>query len=165
MTTPAERALEIFQQQIGVKQPPGEWHCVDQEQIDRFAEATLDHNYIHIDPERAASSPFKTTIAHGFLTLSLLSYLVKTIPRSGSDPFQDLVLAINYGLDRVRFVRPVKVGSGIRARRVILGAELKDPHTIQIKQRITVETAGEEKPACVAVWLTRLTYHREEFRP
>ena len=130
--------------EIGV----GEWHTVTQEQVDQFADATLDHQWIHIDAEKAAAGPFGTTIAHGFLTLSLLVALAPSAEIPG------VKMAINYGLDRVRFISPVPVGSRIRARSV-----LKDVHEagggIQTKNEVTVEIAGQEKPALVAEWLGR----------
>ena len=130
--------------EIGV----GEWHTVTQEQVNQFADATLDHQWIHVDPEKAAAGPFGTTIAHGFLTLSLLVELAPAVEIPGAK------MAINYGLDRVRFISPVPVGSKIRARSV-----LRDVHEagggIQTKNEVTVEIEGQEKPALVAEWLGR----------
>jgi len=159
MSSKAEAALAIFQGRVGQEEGVGEWHTVDQKQIDRFADATLDHQFIHVDPEKAAElSPYKVTIAHGFLTLSMVVYLGASIPHADPAAYAGLTMGINYGLDRVRFPSPVKVNSRIRARRTLVSAELKTPSVIQLKQKVTVEVEGEGKPVCVAEVLTRLVY-------
>jgi acyl dehydratase len=159
MSSKAEAALALFQSNAGREEGVGEWHRVGQQQIDRFADATLDHQFIHVDPEKSAKlSPYKVTIAHGFLTLSLVVHLGGSIPPLEPRAYEGVVMGVNYGLDRVRFPSPVKVDSRIRSRRELLSAELKAPNTIQLKQRVTVEIEGEEKPACVAETLTRLVY-------
>ena len=159
MPSKAEQALEIFRKNLGSEEGVGEWHTVDQAQIDRFADATLDHQFIHIDPEKSAKlSPYKVTIAHGFLTLSLVVHLGKTVPPLDPRAYEGVVMGVNYGLDKVRFPSPVKVDSRVRARRELVSAELKNPNTIQLKQRVTVEIDGEEKPGCVAETLSRLMY-------
>jgi acyl dehydratase len=159
MATHAEQAAEIFRKRIGMEEPPGEWLRVEQSRIDQFADATLDHQFIHVDPERAKQTPFGTTIAHGFLTLSLIVHLQSTI-RAETDPkaYQGLAMGVNYGLDRVRFMSPVKSNARIRARRTLTGVDLVNPNTLQLKQKVTVEIDGESKPACVAESLTRLIY-------
>jgi acyl dehydratase len=98
------------------------------------------------------------TIAHGFLTLSMLSYLVKSIPQSTPNPYEGVATMINYGLDRVRWPTPVRVNSRIRAHRQLVEADLKDERTIQLKHVVTVELEGSDKPACVAEWLSRVIY-------
>ncbi len=159
MPSQAELAREIFQGYVGKEEGVGEWHTVDQKQIDLFADATLDHQFIHVDPEKSAQlSPYKVTIAHGFLTLSLIVHLGASIPPVDAKAYQGLVMGVNYGLDRVRFPNPVKVNSRVRAHRKLDSAELKAPNTIQTKQTITVEIEGEAKPGCVAETLTRLIY-------
>ena len=159
MSHAAERALERFQARIGVEEPPGSWHTVDQAQINAFADTTLDRQFIHTDPVAAAEkSPYGVTIAHGFLTLSMLSHLVGSIPRPTPDPYEGAATLINYGLDRVRWPTPVKVDSRIRVRRELTSAELKDDNTVQLKHLVTVDIEGTEKPACVAEWLTRAIY-------
>ncbi len=159
MSQQAQHALELFQKQRGIEEPPGPWFSVDQERINAFADATLDRQYIHVDPARAASqSPYGMTIAHGFLTLSLLSHLVGSLPPPEPNPYAGAATLINYGLDRVRWPTPVKVNARIRTQRTLLEAELKDPRTIQLKSRITIEIDGEPKPACVAEWLTRVIF-------
>ena len=159
MATKAEAALEIFQKHIGSEEGVGEWFAIDQERINAFADATLDHQFIHIDPEKSAQlSPYKVTIAHGFLTLSMVVHLGKTIPVCDTKAYEGVVMGVNYGLDKVRFPAPVKVNSRVRARRELISVELKAPNTLQMKQRITVEIEGEPKPGCAAETLTRLIY-------
>jgi acyl dehydratase len=133
-------------EEIGVS----EWIEITQERITQFAEATEDRQWIHVDPARAATeSPFKTTIAHGFLTLSLVSVMLrKAITITG------VRMAINYGSNRVRFVAPVPSGSKVRGRFVLAGME-ETGGGVQATWSITVEREGEQKPACVAEWLVR----------
>jgi len=159
MATAAETALERFQKVVGTEEGVGDWHTITQQQIDQFADATLDHQFIHVDPEKSAQlSPYKVTIAHGFLTLSLVVHLGKSVPAADPKAYEGVVMGVNYGLDKVRFPSPVKVDSRVRARRELVSAELKAPNTIQLKQRVTVEIDGEDKPGCVAELLTRLVY-------
>ena len=159
MASKAEQALEVFRKHLGAEEGVGEWHTIDQEQIDRFADATLDHQFIHVDPEKSAQlSPYKVTIAHGYLTLSMVVHLGASVPPVDPKAYEGVIMGVNYGLDRVRFPSPVKVDSRIRARRELLEAELKAPNTIQIKQRVSVEIEGEDKPGCVAETLARLVY-------
>jgi len=159
MPTNAEKALAIFEKHIEGEEKLGDWHTVDQAQINAFADATLDHQFIHIDPEQSAKmSPYKVTIAHGFLTLSLVVHLGKTVPREDDAAYAGVVMGVNYGLDKVRFPNPVKVDSKIRARRTLISVELKNPTTLQLKQRVTIEIDGEAKPGCVAETLTRMIY-------
>lgn len=159
MPTKAEAALEIFKKNLGADEGVGDWHQVTQDQINQFADATLDHQFIHVDPEKSAKlSPYKVTIAHGFLTLSLVVHLQKSIPQLDPKAYAGVVMGVNYGLDKVRFPNPVKVDARVRARRELLEADLKSPTTIQLKQRVTVEIEGEEKPGCVAETLARLIY-------
>ena len=127
-----------------------EWLDVTQERIDRFAEATEDRQWIHVDGARAAEeSPFTTTIAHGFLTLSLVSALGQRAMRVG-----DIRMAINYGLNRVRFMAPVPAGSRIRGRFTPMAVSAEGG-SVQITWRVTIEREHVEKPCCVAEWLVR----------
>ena len=127
-----------------------DWFEIDQDRINNFAEATGDFQYIHVDEERAAETPFGATIAHGFLTLSLLS---KLSSMSGGIKLENSVMGINYGLNKVRFLNPVKVNSKIRARFELISAEEKKPNHYLLKHNVTVEIEGEEKPALIADWL------------
>jgi acyl dehydratase len=134
-----------------VGQPIGvsDWIEVGQERIDQFADATDDHQFIHIDQALAARTPFGGTIAHGFLSLSLLSRMaadVMLIPDTTK-------MAVNYGLDRVRFLAPVKSGKRVRGHFTLEGAEEKAPGQLLVKHQVTVEIEGEEKPALTAQWL------------
>jgi acyl dehydratase len=155
----AAAALAKFEKLVGSEEGVGEWFAVDQDRIDLFADATLDHQFIHVDPEKAAKlSPYKVTIAHGFLTLSLIPHLGGKIPPPDPTAYQGIVMGVNYGLEKVRFPAPVKVGSKVRARRTLASVERKAPNTLQLKQVVTIEIEGDTKPACVAETLTRLVY-------
>jgi acyl dehydratase len=159
MASKAEQGHAILQGYVGKDEGVGEWFVMDQARINLFADATLDHQFIHIDPERSAKlSPYKVTVAHGFLTLSMVVHLGKSVPPLAPEAYQGVVMGVNYGLDKVRFPSPVKVNSKIRARRELVSADLVAPNTVQLKQRVTVEVEGEAKPACVAETLTRLIY-------
>jgi acyl dehydratase len=140
---------ELIGEELGVSQ----WMAITQERVDAFADATDDHQWIHVDPERAAQTPFGGTIAHGFLTLSLVVPLAGQVPLDVGEPR----MGINYGLDRVRFPAPVPVGSRIRAR-VRLDAVDEVAGGIQVKRTVTMEVEGSEKPAMVAETLTRYYY-------
>jgi acyl dehydratase len=122
---------------------------VTQEQIDLFAEATGDHQWIHVDPARAATGPFGTTIAHGFLTLSILPMLVSSISK-----VEGIRMGINYGLNRVRFPAPVKVGSRVRAT-TTLKEVTEIPGGVQAINEVLIEIEGSDKPACVAESVVR----------
>ena len=159
MSSTAEDGYAVFQTYLGKRDEPGAWLQITQARIDQFADCTLDRQFIHVDPEACAkASPFGVPIAHGFLTLSLLPYLESTTPRSRPEAYEGVVMGINYGLDRVRFPSPVRVGSRVRAHRRLLSAELKDANTIQLKHEVSVEIDGHDKPACVAETLSRLVY-------
>jgi acyl dehydratase len=127
-----------------------DWLTVDQKRIDLFADATGDHQWIHVDPERAAAGPFKTTIAHGYLTLSLLPVLVTQVYR-----VDGVRMAVNYGLNRVRFPAPVPVGSRVRAG-VELGTVTPVDGGVQVTAQVTVDIDGAAKPCCVAEAVSRL---------
>jgi acyl dehydratase len=129
------------------------WVEVGQERIDTFAEAIDDPQWIHVDPERAKSSPFGGTIAHGFLTLSLLSHLSE---RTFS--FSDRRMGVNYGLNRVRFTSPVKSGSRVRARFTLANYEPIDGNGVQVTWNTVVEIEGSDRPALVAEWIGRHYY-------
>ncbi len=129
---------------IGTELGAGEWIEIDQSRIDLFADATGDHQWIHVDPERAAAGPFGGPIAHGFLTLSLLPALQDGLLEVG-----DVAMAVNYGLDRVRFLQPVPAGSRVRASSVITNAE-QTSMGVRLSQQVTVEIEGQDKPALVA---------------
>lgn len=135
---------------IGKETGVSDWIEIGQGRIDAFAEVTEDRQFIHIDPEAAKATPFGTTIAHGFLTLSMLSRLA-----SGSVLVcEGVKMGVNYGFDKVRFVAPVKSGKRIRGRFTLMSAEEKLPGTWSFKYGVKVEIEGEDRPALVAEWLT-----------
>ncbi|MBP6479501.1 MAG: MaoC family dehydratase [Pseudomonadales bacterium] len=135
---------------IGGELGVSEWIRIEQARVNAFADTTEDHQFIHVDPERAAATPFGGTIAHGFLTLSLLPRMMEDI----GGGMADAVMGLNYGFDKIRFLAPVKVNSRVRARAKLLDVQEKVPNQFLIKQEITVEIENETKPALVAEWLT-----------
>jgi acyl dehydratase len=158
MATNGENAYEVLKAAVGQHEGVSEWFEVDQARIDAFAEVTEDRQFIHVDPEKSARlSPYGTTIAHGFLTLSMLSHFASTVPQDPAS-LEGVVMGVNYGFEKVRFVAPVPVGSRIRASSVLSGVEQKDPNTLQVTRTMTVEVEGGSKPALVAEWVTRAIY-------
>lgn len=144
-------SIEELRSLVGQEVATGDWFEVSQERINQFAEATGDHQWIHLDTERAKTeSPYGTTIAHGFLTLSLLSHL---IARTAQIKFP-VKMGINYGLNKVRFVSAVPAGAKIRPRLVLKNLE-DIPDGQQLTWAVTIEREGSEKPCCVAEWLVR----------
>ena len=142
-------SLDEIRARIGSEVGVSSWLTIDQARIDAFAEATEDRQFIHTDPSAAAQTPFGGTIAHGFLTLSLLS-------RMAADAMlipDGVRMAVNYGLDRVRFLAPVRSGSRVRGRFTLDSIEEKVPGQVLMRHIVTVEIEGEEKPALTAVWL------------
>ena len=135
---------------VGTKYEPSEWIEVTQDRINTFADCTEDHQFIHIDQEAAAKTPFGGTIAHGFLTLSLLS---KMIEGNGVIP-ENPVMGINYGFEKVRFLAPVRAGKRIRGHFEVKAVDQKDDNGFLITQSVSVEIEGEETPALVAEWLS-----------
>lgn len=141
--------LDEIRSRIGQEMGVSAWILIDQARIDAFAEATLDRQFIHVDPGAAGQTPFGGTIAHGFLTLSLLSRMAAdaiSVP-------EGLKMAVNYGFDRVRFLAPVRSGKRVRGRFTLDSAEEKAPGQWLMRHRVTVEIEGEEKPALTAEWL------------
>ena len=143
---PIEEIQKMVGQEIGVS----EWFEISQERINNFAEATNDHQFIHVDPEAAKSTPWGTTISHGFLTLSLLSYMST---EAGLAP-ENFAMAINYGLDKVRFIEAVPVNSRIRANSKLLEVQDKKGGRWLLKSGITIEIENVDKPAAIIEALT-----------
>jgi acyl dehydratase len=142
-------SLDEIRSQIGQEIGVSNWLAVDQARIDAFADATEDRQFIHVDADTAAQTPFGGTIAHGFLSLSLLSRMAAeamVLP-------DGLKMAVNYGLDRVRFLAPVKSGKRVRGRFVLDSVAEKAPGQILLRHTVTVEIEGENKPALTAEWL------------
>ena len=141
--------LEDIRSKVGEEVGVSSWLEMDQQRINEFADATEDRQFIHTDPDAASQTPFRTTIAHGFLTLSMLSRMAAEamlVPDS-------IRMAVNYGLDRVRFVAPVRSGKRIRGRFRLDSVEEKGPGQLLLRHTVTVEIEGEEKPALTAEWL------------
>src|SRR3954466_5980227 len=142
-------SIEEIRDKVGTEIGISDWILVDQARIDAFAAATEDRQFIHIDTEAAAKTPFGGTIAHGFLSLSLLS-------RMGAEAMlipEGVKMAVNYGLDRVRFLAPVKSGARVRGRFTLDSVEEKAPGQVLMRHTVTVEIEGLDKPALTAVWL------------
>ena len=138
-----------IKEKVGAEIGLSDWILIDQARIDTFAEVTEDHQFIHVDPESAAQTPFGGTIAHGFLTLSLLSRMaagVMLIPPT-------VKMAVNYGFEKVRFIAPVRSGRRIRGRFTLTSAEEKRPGQWQFLHHVAVEIEGEDKPALTADWI------------
>lgn len=140
--------------QIGERSTPSEWFEITQDRINQFAEATLDHQWIHVDPERAKSGPFGAPIAHGQLTLSVLSFLPGA---EGLPQMPGMKMGINYGWNKVRFPNPVPVGAKIRTIGEIKSVEEKGG-MLEVVNELTVELDGQTKPACVAESVLRLVF-------
>jgi acyl dehydratase len=141
--------LSSLKERVGQELAVGDWLLVDQATIDKFADATGDHQWIHVDRERAAKGPFGTTVAHGYLTLSLLPKLAESALQ-----VDDVRMGVNYGLNRVRFPAPVPAGSHIRARLKLLSYEPIDGGA-QLVMQVTMERQGSDKPVCVAETVSR----------
>ena len=145
-------SLEDIRGRVGEEVGVSDWITVDQGRIDAFADATEDRQFIHVDPQAAAQTPFGGTVAHGFLTLSLLS-------RMAADAMlvpDTLKMGVNYGLERVRFLGPVRAGKRVRGRFTLESVDERAPGQILLRHAVTVEIEDEDKPALSAVWLTLL---------
>ena len=143
--TPAE-----LLESVGAELGASDWLEIDQARIDLFADATGDHQWIHVDPERAKDGPFGSTIAHGYLTMSLVNLFLPQILE-----VRNVSMGVNYGADRLRFPAPVPVGSRVRGRGELVEAERVKGDAIQVKVRVTVEVEGGERPACVVDTISR----------
>jgi len=142
---------EQLKARVGSELGVSRWHVIDQKMVDGFAEVTHDHQFIHVDPERAkAETPFGGTIAHGFLTLSLLSlFSFEAVPNMAGR-----AVGINYGFEKVRFLTPVRTGARVRGRFVLKDFVERGPKEVQWRYEVTVEIEGSDRPALVADWLT-----------
>ncbi|MDD4357335.1 MAG: MaoC family dehydratase [Smithellaceae bacterium] len=141
-----ESAMKDMEKWIGKEVFVSDWTEVTQHQINQFADSTKDHQWIHVDPEKAAKGPFGKTIAHGFLTLSLLPFFSYQVPLK----MEGARMSINYGLDKVRFITPVASGSKIRDRITLSGLEEKPGNRLLLKLNHSIEVEGQDKPACIA---------------
>jgi acyl dehydratase len=150
MTETVYAGLDELVAAQGVELGPTEWIPMEQTRVDAFADATEDHQWIHVDPARATDGPFGATVAHGFLTLSLVPYFNALLRR-----VEGVRMGINYGLNRVRFATPVRVGSRVRARSTMVSIEKIAPDAAHVVTRTTVEVEGRDKPGCVADLVAR----------
>ncbi len=143
-------SLEAYQAMVGKEIGVSSWHLIDQPRIDTYADVIEDHQFIHVDPERAKKeTAFGTTIAHGFLTMSLMSIMSYEVMPAISGT----TMGVNYGFDKLRFISPVRSGKRVRGRFVLAEAKLRKPNELQSRTNVTVEIEGEDKPALVAEWL------------
>jgi acyl dehydratase len=143
-------SLEVYQDMVGKEVGVSSWHLVDQNRINVYADVIEDHQFIHIDPERAKrETAFGSTVAHGFLTMSLLSIMSYEVMPA----IKGTTMGVNYGFDKLRFISPVRAGSRVRGRFVLAEAKLRKPTELQSRTLVTVEIEGEEKPALVADWI------------
>jgi acyl dehydratase len=143
-------SLEAYQKMVGHEVGVSSWHILDQKRIDVYADVIEDHQFIHVDPERAkAETSFGTTIAHGFLTMSLMSIMSYEV----MPVIEGTTMGVNYGFDKLRFLSPVRSGSRVRGRFTLAEATLRKPRELLSRTHVTVEIEGEEKPALVADWI------------
>jgi acyl dehydratase len=142
-------SLAEIHSRLGEEVGVSDWLTIDQQRIDEFADATEDRQFIHVDPDAAARTPFGGTVAHGFLSLSMLSRMAA----DGMLVPDNIRMAVNYGLDRVRFIAPVRSGKRIRGRFQLDSVVEKAPGQLLLRHTVTVEIEGEEKPALTAEWL------------
>lgn len=139
-----------LERDIGRELGTSDWLLMEQDRVNRFADVTMDHQYVHVDPERARQTPFGGTIAHGLLTLSLIVPLcIDFVPKLAGTK-----LLLNYGFDKVRFSAPVRVGKRIRAHCKLSGVEERKPGNVIVKLDVKIEVEDEEKPALIAEWLS-----------
>src|ERR1700692_2587388 len=143
-------SLEAYQKMVGHEVGVSSWHLVDQSRINAFADVIEDHQFIHIDPERAKrETPFGTTVAHGFLTMSLMSIMSYEV----MPVIEGTTMGVNYACDKLRFISRVRAGSRVRGRFTLMEAKLRKPKELQSRTSVTIEIEGEEKPALVADWI------------
>lgn len=146
-------SAEELENAVGKSLGVTEWLTVDQSRVNMFADATGDHQWIHVDVERAKDGPFGGTIAHGYLTLSLVNYFLPQLME-----VENLLMGVNYGSDRLRFPAPVKVGSRVRGAGEIISAERLPNGAVQVVVRISVEIEGSDRPGCVVDTISRYTF-------
>ena len=142
-------SLAAYQDMVGREVGVSSWHLVDQGRINIYADVIEDHQFIHVDPARASETPFGTTVAHGFLTMSLMSIMSYEV----MPVIENTTMGVNYGFDRLRFISPVRSGSRVRGRFTLMEAKLRKLKELQSRTSVTVEIEGEEKPAIVADWI------------
>jgi len=143
-------SLQAYQDMVGKEIGVSSWHLVDQNRINLYADVIEDHQFIHVDPERAkAETPFGTTVAHGFLTMSLMSIMSYEV----MPVIEGTTMGVNYGFDKLRFISPVRSGRRVRGRFTLAEATLRKPAELLSRTNVAVEIEGEDRPALVADWL------------
>jgi len=143
-------SLDAYRNMVGEEIGVSSWHLVDQKRIDLYADVIEYHQFIHVDPERARKeTPFGTTVAHGFLTMSLLSIMSYEV----MPVIEGTTMGVNYGFDKLRFISPVRSGRRVRGRFVLAEAKLRKPTELQSRTNVTIEIEGEDRPALVADWI------------
>ena len=142
-------SLAAYRALVGSEIGVSAWHLLDQKRIDTYADVIEDHQFIHVDPERARDTPFGTTVAHGFLTMSLLSVMSYEVMPA----IVGMTMGVNYGFDKLRFISPVRSGARVRGRFTLTEATLRKPGELQSRTAVVVEIEGESKPALAADWL------------
>ncbi len=156
MTDPLQTAYETMTARIGESDPPTDWFEIDQQRIDDFADVTMDHQWIHVDVERAKAGPFGAPIAHGHLTLSIMGHLPRS-QKFEETRLEGQKLGINYGFNRVRFPAPVPVGARLRMHSTLKSVEIKGG-MLEVMNEVVVEVEGQDKPCCVAESLGRMVF-------
>ncbi|HLG83517.1 MAG TPA: MaoC family dehydratase [Bradyrhizobium sp.] len=142
-------SLAAYQAMVGHEIGVSSWHLIDQSRINIYADVIEDHQFIHVDPERAKDTPFGTTVAHGFLTMSLMSIMSYEV----MPVIEGTRMGVNYGFDKLRFISPVRSGARVRGRFTLAEARLRKDKELQSRTNVTVEIEGEDKPALVADWI------------
>lgn len=152
--TLAFNSADALQQALGQSLGVTEWMTIDQQRVDTFADATGDHQWIHVDPQKASKGPFGGTIAHGYLTLSLVNYFLPQLMQ-----VNNLQMGVNYGCDRVRFPAPVRVGARIRGTGELTQVETLTSGSVQVVVRVTIDVEGGDRPGCVVDTISRYTFN------
>jgi len=142
-------SLAAYQDMVGREVGVSSWHLVDQGRINVYADVIEDHQFIHVDPARASETPFGTTVAHGFLTMSLMSIMSYEV----MPVIDGTTMGVNYGFDKLRFISPVRSGKRVRGRFTLAEAKLRKPTELLSRTNVSVEIEGEDKPALVADWI------------
>ena len=142
-------SLAAYQDMVGREVGVSSWHLVDQGRINVYADVIEDHQFIHVDPARASETPFGTTVAHGFLTMSLMSIMSYEV----MPVIDGTTMGVNYGFDKLRFISPVRSGKRVRGRFTLAEAKLRKPSELLSRTNVSVEIEGEDKPALVADWI------------
>ena len=142
-------SLAAYQDMVGREVGVSSWHLVDQGRINIYADVIEDHQFIHVDPARASETPFGTTVAHGFLTMSLMSIMSYEV----MPVIEGTTMGVNYGFDKLRFISPVRSGKRVRGRFTLAEAKLRKPTELLSRTNVSVEIEGEDKPALVADWI------------